>query len=64
MKARLERIFPDLGARIEAIRMLPILAKTYQNSPKLVNNMLKTLSALTGVKYTQNAVQLAVSWIL
>ena len=28
MKARLERIFPDLGARIEAIRMQPILAKT------------------------------------
>lgn len=64
MKSRIEKIFPDLGARVEAIRMLPILAKTYQNSPKLVNNMLKTLTALTGIKYTQNAVQLAVSRIL
>lgn len=47
MKARVEKLFPDLGARVEAIRMLPTLVKTYQNSPKLVNNMLKTLTALT-----------------
>ena len=64
MKARVEKLFPDLGARVEAIRMLPTLVKTYQNSPKLVNNMLKTLTALTWVKYSQWPVQLAVSWIL
>lgn len=36
MKARVEKLFPDLGARVEAIRMLPILAKTYQNSPQMM----------------------------
>lgn len=36
MKARIEKLFPDLGARVEAIRMLPILAKAYQSSPQMM----------------------------
>lgn len=36
MKERLERIFPDLGARVEAIRMLPTIAKAVQSSPQMM----------------------------
>ena len=64
MKARLETIYPELWARMEAIRMLPTLVKAYQNSPKLVSNMLKTIGAMVGVKYTEKPIQLAISWIL
>lgn len=49
---------------MEAIRMLPTLVKAYQNSPKLVSNMLKTIGAMVGVKYTEKPIQLAISWIL
>lgn len=36
MKERVEKLFPDLGARVEAIRMLPILVKAYQSSPQMM----------------------------
>ena len=49
---------------MEAIRMLPTLVKVYQNSPRLVSNMLKTIGAMVGVKYTEKPIQLAISWIL
>ena len=43
MKARLENlIYPGIGARVEAIRMLPELAKAYQNSPQMLKAIFKT----------------------
>lgn len=42
MKARLEELYPDLGLRVEAINMLPKVAKAYQDSPSMMKALFKT----------------------
>lgn len=42
MKARLEQLYPEIGARVEAINMLPKLAKAYQDSPAMMKALFKT----------------------
>jgi len=50
MKARLENtIFPGIGARIEAIRMLPELAKAYQNSPQMLKTIFRNSMGIAGI---------------
>lgn len=46
MAQRLENIYPDLSARVEAVNMLPKLAKAYQNSPQMMKNLFKTAGIL------------------
>lgn len=64
MKARLENlIYPGIGARVEAIRMLPELAKAYQNSPQMLKAIFKTSWALAGIGSGKGALRTAM-WYL
>ena len=64
MAQRLETIYPDLSARVEAINMLPKLAKAYQGAPQMMKNLFKTAWIMWGLKYWQGMVQTAVAWLL
>lgn len=63
MAQRLENIYPDLSARVEAVNMLPKLAKAYQNSPQMMKNLFKTAGIL-GWLQGWGVIRATMSWLL
>ena len=64
MKQRIERIFPGIGDRVEAIRMLPTIAKAVQSSPQMMRALFQRAGFLGGINQSGGVKKAIVRWLL